>query len=97
MYAPKDSGAAHAGILQNFANAILYGEELLAPGAEGINELSISNAAYLSSWTGKSVKIPFDCGEFDRLLESRRSASAPKEGGSPQTHGDYSERWQVRF
>ena len=97
VYAPKDSGAAHAGILQNFANAILYGEELLAPGTEGINELSISNAAYLSSWTGKSVKIPFDCEEFDRLLESRRSASAPKEGGSPQTHGDYSERWQVRF
>ena len=35
---------AHAGILKNFAGAILYGEELLSPGYDGINELTISNA-----------------------------------------------------
>lgn len=28
---------AHAGILKNFAGAILYGEELLSPGYDGIN------------------------------------------------------------
>lgn len=41
----------HNGILQNFTNAILYGEELLAPGYEGINGLNISNAIHLSDWT----------------------------------------------
>ena len=30
----------HNGILQNFTNAILYGEELLSPGYEGINGLT---------------------------------------------------------
>lgn len=29
---------AHAGILKNFAGAILHGEELLSPGYDGINE-----------------------------------------------------------
>ena len=28
---------AHKGILQNFANAVLFGEELISPGTDGIN------------------------------------------------------------
>ena len=46
---------AHNGILQNFTDAILDGVPLLAPGYEGIKEITLSNAAYLSSWTGKKV------------------------------------------
>lgn len=48
----SEKETAHAGILQNFANAVIYGEELLAPGYDGINELTVSNAAYLSEWKG---------------------------------------------
>lgn len=70
--AEKESG--HAGILQNFANAVLHGEKLLAPGFDGIYELTISNAAYLSQWNGnKRITLPFDCDEFDRLLAKRRN------------------------
>ena len=97
VFEPKDSGGAHAEILQNFANAVLYGEKLIAPGAEGINELSISNAAYLSSWTGGAVSLPFDEALFDKLLKERAAASSAKAGGGKQTHENYSERWQVRF
>ncbi len=97
VYAPKDSGSAHAGILQNFADAVLSGAPLLAPGEEGLNELTISNAAYLSSWTKRTVELPMDDGEFDRLLAERRESSALKPGGEKQTHGGYSERWGVKF
>lgn len=47
----------HVGILENWVNAILYGEELLAPGEEGIKSLSISNAVYLSSWIDNWVEM----------------------------------------
>ena len=32
---PEEKETAHAGILQNFANAILEGEPLLSPGEDG--------------------------------------------------------------
>ena len=97
VYEPSDNGSAHAGILQNFANAILFGEPLIAPGEEGINQLMLSNAAYLSQWTGKTVSLPFDEELFDRLLNERRENSVLKSGGQKQTHPQYSERWQVIF
>lgn len=96
-YQPKDSGGAHAEILQNFANAVIHGEKLIAPGYEGINELMISNAAYLSQWTGKSVKLPVDGELFDKMLAKHQEASSLKSGGESQTHESYSDRWQVRF
>lgn len=100
VYKPDTAGSAHAGILKNFADAINHGAELLAPGVEGINELSISNAAYLSSWTERAVKLPLcadDIEEFDRLLYERQKASSLKSGGLKQTHSEYSDRWAVRF
>ena len=50
----------HAGIMKNFTNHVLNGEKLIAPGQEGINGLTISNAIHLSSWLGKEVKLPID-------------------------------------
>ena len=50
----------HCGIMKNFTNHVLNGEPLLAPGEEGINGLTISNAIHLSSWLGKEVSLPID-------------------------------------
>ena len=55
-----ETGSGHLIILQNFTNHILRGEPLLAPGAEGINGLMLSNAAYLSSWKNSRVELPLD-------------------------------------
>lgn len=66
-----DENPQHLGILQNFANAILQKEALLAPGVEGINSLMLSNAMYLSSWQGRSVELPLDDEEFATELERR--------------------------
>jgi predicted dehydrogenase len=91
--------AAHSGILQNFTNAILYGEELLAPGFDGIRSLNISNAAYLSDWTGEPVSLPVDGDRFEELLGERVLASQKPEKGETDhfTPGAYSPRWQVRW
>ena len=90
---------AHAGILKNFARAILYGEELLSPGYDGINELTISNAAYLSEWTGnKRVPLPFVTAEFDRLLKEKQKSSEIKENTvKKSTDKSCGGRWQVNW
>ena len=70
----------HVGVLKAFADHILRGGKLVAGGAEGINGLILSNAMYLSSWTDKTVDIPFDEELFLEELNKRRLKSKKKEG-----------------
>ena len=90
---------SHRGILQNFANVVLFGEELISPGYDGINELTLSNAAYLSQWQGnREIALPFDSELFDNLLAEKikqskcRAANSEKSGNT-----SYLPRWQVRW
>ncbi len=79
------------GILQNFTNAILCGEPLLAPGTDGIKELTISNAAYLSAWQGnRTIKLPLDNVAFDAKLAELAESSKIKDGkGTSKGHDAY--------
>lgn len=88
----------HQAILQNLANHILHGETLIAPGYDGINELLIQNAAYLSAWTGNvPVSIPFDEAQYDRLL-ARHCADSHMDCSCSNTPGNqYKERWQIEW
>ena len=97
--APRFEEPAHAGILQNFTNAVLHGERLLAPGIEGINELTISNAAYLSSWLGnRPVKLPMDQAAFDEKLSELAENSQLKDAkASDKYNTAYSKRWQINW
>lgn len=63
----------HTGIINNFTNHIIDGEPLIAPGAEGIRGLTISNAIHLSSWTGEAVTLPIDEDKFIAELEKRKA------------------------
>ena len=96
---PDRPETAHAGILQNFTDAVRHGTPLLAPGTDGIFELTLSNAAYLSQWTGNSaVSLPFDTALFDRLLQERASRSiAEKTAQTTEKSDKYADRWQVRW
>lgn len=69
----------HRGITQNFTNAILHDTPLLAPGYEGINGLSLSNAMMLSSWKDKWVELPNDGEEFYEELKKRIATSKRKD------------------
>ncbi len=87
----------HQGILQNFSNRILKGEPLISPGEEGINELMISNAAYLSSWKNAPVDLPFDPTEFDEFLLKKQNNSKPKKKGLPEMNRGYQTRWDTKW
>lgn len=65
----------HVGILINFTDAIINGTELLAPGVEGINGLTISNAMHLSTWIDGWVDLPIDEDLYYEKLQERIKAS----------------------
>lgn len=90
---------AHRGILQNFANAVLHNEKLIAPGVEGINELTISNAAYLSAWEGnREITLPFSNEKFDKMLLEKAEKSFQKdEVHIHNANGEYKKRWSVKW
>ncbi len=69
---------AHQGITQDWVNSIVNGTPLLAPGVEGINGLTISNAMHLSSWTGSWIDIPFDEDLFYQKLREKIQGSTFK-------------------
>ena len=94
-------GDQHNGILQNFTNHLLYGEELMSDGYEGINGLTISNAAFLSDWTKQEITLPMDEDLFYELLQERirnSNVDLTKKVSKPAqmdgSYGTYQERWK---
>ena len=57
---------------------MLKGSALLAPGAEGVNSLELSNAMLLSAWTDAWVNLPTDAKLFEAKLQERIKASTLK-------------------
>lgn len=98
-YSPADSGDGHIKILADFSAAIQTGKKLIAPGRDGLNELLISNAAYLSAWEGNvDISLPFDNDRFNALLDEHiRHSAGLKTAKLHMPSGDYSERWQVKW
>ncbi len=68
----------HTEVTRAFCRAILHGEPLIAPGAEGRNAVELINAVILSSRTGKPVDLPVDRDAYDRLLEELKASSRAK-------------------
>lgn len=95
----EDAPDGHSTVLEAFAEAILDGTELIADGREGLNSMSISNAAYLSSWTDNWAEIPTDEKLFEQYLaELCKNENIKK--NSPQnadTEASLNERWKVRW
>lgn len=68
----------HQEITRNFCRAILYGEPLIAPGAEGIWAVELINALIMAGKTGKPVDLPVNRARYERLLASLRASSTGK-------------------
>jgi predicted dehydrogenase len=73
--------SGHRVILRNMARHMLFGEELVAPGVEGIKTVELINAIILSGRTGGPVSIPVDRARYDAFLEGLKSASKRKASG----------------
>ncbi|MCR5485463.1 MAG: TIM barrel protein [Clostridiales bacterium] len=65
----------HVGVINAFAAHIIRNEPLVADGSEGINGLTISNAAHLSSWLGKEIELPVDEDLFYEELQKKIKSS----------------------
>lgn len=65
--APEPEG--HPEVLEAFAQSILNGTDMIAEGKEGLNSISISNAAYLSTWTNDWAEIPTEESLFEKYLD----------------------------
>ncbi len=64
------------GMIQNFVNAILEGDELIAPASEGLAGVELANAMIYSGITQKTVELPLDpalyAAELARLIQYER-------------------------
>lgn len=90
--------ACHCIILQNFADAVLNGATLIAPGEEALHELELSNAAYLSSWLDKKVTLPICDEEFLFELDQRVQGSVLHTTPDiMEKSGEYFERWNTKW
>lgn len=69
----------HSGITQNWINAILHQEPLIAPGEEGINGVMLANAMLLSTWEDGWIDLPLDDERYWYELKKRIETSNYKE------------------
>jgi predicted dehydrogenase len=65
----------HKEIIRNFCRSILFKEELIAPGEEGLWSVEFINALILSGKRDKPVDIPIDRGEYEELLDGLKKIS----------------------
>ncbi len=70
--------SGHCMMINALAGAILRGTELYATAEDGLNELTLSNAMYLSSWTDSTIKLPMDEDLFYEELQKRVATSKHK-------------------
>jgi hypothetical protein len=68
---PQAGSAAEGAKLmaQNFVNAVLKNEPLIAPGGDGVKGLEIGNAMLLSGLTRKPVDLPIDGDQMEGFIK----------------------------
>lgn len=70
-------GTQHIAVMENFAENILEGTPLIAPGSDGIHGVMLANAIHLSSWLGKEIEIPFNedlfLAELNKRIEEEKA------------------------
>ena len=81
-------GGQHNEVLQNFVDAILFGERLIAPAEEGIYSVELANAMLFSSDTDTTVSLPLNAGLFERWLSDKIKNSSFRKADVRASDGD---------
>jgi len=71
----ENAANGHATLMQNFINAILDGEPLIAPGEEGIHSVELANVILYSSLIDQTVELPMDSAAYEKKLNQLIAAS----------------------
>jgi len=88
-------GGLHAEILENFADAILEGKELIAPAEEGIHSVELANAMLYSSLLGRPVELPLDGQAFEQELKKLIQSSTFVKGEEIEAEVDMSQSFST--
>jgi len=64
----ENASNPHATLMQNFVNAILEGEPLIAPGEDGIHSVELANVILYSSLVDQTVALPMDSAAYEKKL-----------------------------
>jgi len=85
----------HSMVYNGFASAIVTGDRnhLYARGEEGINGLSISNAAHLSHWLKRDIALPIDEELFYAELQKKIAGSQAKKDVAQSVEMDLSKSY----
>ncbi len=60
----------HAGIIQNFVDAILEGAPLIAPADQGIHSVELANSMLYSALEGRTIDLPLDAAAYESRLQA---------------------------
>ena len=70
--------------MQNFVNAILKDEPLIAPGEEGVKGLELGNAMLMAGLTRKPVELPLDGDAYEAFLKDLKRSTAERNPSRPK-------------
>jgi len=73
-----DWAEQHCTALAEFIEAIRTGKPFFAPGEEGLNEVRLANAMYLSAWQNRTVHLPVSEAQFHAALVEQIQAEERK-------------------
>jgi predicted dehydrogenase len=65
----EGGGPRHEEITQNFVEAILDGQPLIAPASEGIHSVELANATLYSSLLSQTIELPLDGAAYELKLQ----------------------------
>lgn len=68
----ESSGNLYQEILSNFARHLLDGTALFADGYDGLREVQLANAVYVSGWEEKRVQVPVNDDRYCNGLKARQ-------------------------
>ncbi len=88
-------GPQHAGIIQNFTDAILHGAPLISPAAEGIHSVELANAILFSSLEDRTVDMPLDAKAYERRLKQLMARSKPRKKVIRPAGGDFTKSFNI--
>lgn len=79
---PTDAGGRHIMLILAFARHILRGTRMYIDGTEALNELELSNAMYLAGFRNRTVELPVDENEMERLISTLQRERSTGKGGN---------------
>ena len=82
-------GGQHVALLQDFVDAVRTGKKLLAPAEEGIKSVMLANAMIYSTLQDKTVELPLDGAEYEKLLKKLiKGSKVKKDAVAVETSAD---------